>query len=86
MLAFILLLVQHIKSPATVESVEVTQNCYTKMHTYVVADSVIQNSLEKIKFSQMKISRVEVMLLFFFKHIVFSLEQKSTLSSPCRDI
>lgn len=78
MLAFNLLLAQHIKSPTTGESVEVTQNCYTKMHTHVVADSVVQNSLEKIKFSQMKISRVEVRLLFSLKYIVFSLEQKST--------
>lgn len=78
MLAFILLLAQHIKFPTTRESVEVTQNCYTKMHIHVVADSVVQNSLEKIKFSQMKISRVEVMLLFSLKYIVFSLEQKST--------
>lgn len=48
------------------------------MHTYVEADSVIQNSLEKKrKFSQMKISRVgSHVIVFFLKPIVFSLEQK----------
>lgn len=38
--------------------------------------SDIQNSLETIKINQMKISRVEVMLLFSFVHIVFNLKQK----------
>jgi hypothetical protein len=38
--------------------------------------SDIQNSLETIKINQMKISRVEVMLLFSLIHIVFNLKQK----------
>lgn len=49
------------------------------MYTYLAAVSVIQNSLETIKLSQIKISRMEVMLVFFLKHIVFSLEQRKTL-------